>query len=82
MKKKLICYKIRILNDVVAKMNLAELLLISHLIGEFEGSHSETLLDAFRRAVVLDKNIPIYIAALIELGAGENFAEFLDRSFM
>lgn len=63
-------------------MTPEQFLLVLHLIGEFEGSHSETLLDAFRRAVAFDKNVPIYIAALIELGAGENFAEFLDRSFM
>jgi hypothetical protein len=63
-------------------MTPEQFLLVLHLIREFEGSHSETLLDAFKRAVVLDKNVPIYIAALIELGAGEKFAEFLDRSFM
>ena len=82
MKKKLIGYKIRILNDVVAKMTPAQLLLILHLIGEFEGSNSVTLLDAFTEAVAREKNLPIYIAALIELGAGENFAEFLNRPFM
>lgn len=63
-------------------MTPAQLLFILHLIGEFEGSNSETLFDAFKRAVAFEKNIPIYINALIALGAGENFAEFLDRSFM
>lgn len=81
-RKKIDSYKIKIFNDIVAKMTPEQFLLVLHLIGEFEGSHSETLLDAFRRAVAFDKNVPIYIAALIELGAGENFAEFLDRSFI
>jgi hypothetical protein len=75
-------YNIRILNDVVYKMTTAQLLLILHLIGVFEGSNLVTLGDAFKKAVVYDKNVQIYISALIELGAGENFAEFLDRSFM
>ena len=83
MKKKLIGYKIRIHKDVVAKMtSLLALLHLLQLIGEFEDSYSVTLMDAFRRAVVTDGNIPIYIAALIALGADKNFADFLQRSFM
>jgi hypothetical protein len=79
--KKLMGYKIRILNDIVSKMTLAQLLLILHLIGVFEGSSSVTLGDAFREALVDEKNVAIYTAALIALGAGEDFADLLRRPF-
>jgi hypothetical protein len=61
--------------------SLLRLLQILSLIEVFEGSYSETLMDAFRRAVFIDKNVAIYIAALIALGAGEDFEKLLQRSF-
>jgi hypothetical protein len=75
-------YNIRILNDVVSRMtSLLRLLQILALIGVFEGSYSETLMEAFREALVDEKNVAIYINALIVLGAAQDFEHLLERSF-
>jgi hypothetical protein len=61
--------------------SLLKLLKILSLIGVFEGSYSMTLMDAFKKGVFIDENVPIYIAALIALGAGEDFDNLLRRPF-
>jgi hypothetical protein len=84
MKKKLIGYNIRILNDVVAKMTPAQLLLMCEIVGllqVFDDSNGMTLLDALKKTVVEESNVKLYIAAFIHLGAGDDFKTFIERPF-
>jgi hypothetical protein len=83
-------YKIRILNDVVAKMTPGQLLLMCKIVGllqVFDDSSSMTLLDALIRAVASsaaseeDENVRLYVTALSLIGL-RDFREFLQQPFV
>jgi hypothetical protein len=83
MKKKLIGYKIRILNDVVAKMskrcNIFRLLQLVDL------PNHTTFLDALTRAVATPKpdgNVSLYVAALSLLSLRDDMPQFLEQPIM
>jgi len=86
MQKKLIGYKIRILNDVVSKM-AQDLEQTLELLRDYDGSCSATLLDALIRAVASsaasedDENVILYVTALSLIGL-RDFREFLQQPFM
>lgn len=67
-------------------MNTLEFLFLCEifgLLGEFEGSFStHRLLDAFVKGVFTKTNFEPFMAAFKGLGAGENFHEFLEQTFM
>ena len=81
MQKKLIGYKIRILNDVVSKM-AQDLEQILELLRDYDGSCSATLLDALTRGVAIPVNVQLYVAALTLLGLREDMPQFLKQPIM
>lgn len=76
-------YKIRILNDVVAKMSKNGN--IFGLLQVVDRSNHTTFLDALTRAVVTpvnDQNVRLYVDALTLLSLRDDFREFLERPIM